>query len=239
MLKYVSFRKDLVELLKGLECDEPLPPVRQLICDYKVSLSTVRRVLDDLERDGKIVRKRGIGIFPLRSGCKKSRFTGLYLPGIDSIYYEHVLMGVAGLLRAESLPLLLFQGEGDGCSIWSELETVSGAVIMPSADNAENIDFIRNVRHIQGQGVKIVILDNPLPGLSTPFVGMNNYGAFSELSERLRAHGCRHIAVVGKSLTPSSTTSCNNSLISRAILITSLNSLGHNILKQIPCQIFM
>ena len=51
----------------------PLPSFRALAEDLLVSLITVKRAYEDLERDGIIYRKQGIGTFVSEDGVEKSR----------------------------------------------------------------------------------------------------------------------------------------------------------------------
>lgn len=52
---------------------DPLPSFRALAEDLMVSLITVKRAYEELERDGIIFRKQGLGTFVAEDGNTKSR----------------------------------------------------------------------------------------------------------------------------------------------------------------------
>jgi GntR family transcriptional regulator len=59
-----SQTRDLVlDLIEQLEVGEAIPSERQLSTDFGVSRLTVRAALDDLAREGYVVRRRGAGTF--------------------------------------------------------------------------------------------------------------------------------------------------------------------------------
>jgi GntR family transcriptional regulator len=56
-------RDRVVDLIEGLGVGEAIPSERQLSADLGVSRLTLRAALDDLVRDGYLVRRRGAGTF--------------------------------------------------------------------------------------------------------------------------------------------------------------------------------
>jgi GntR family transcriptional regulator len=56
-------RDRVVDLIEGLDVGEAIPSERQLSAELGVSRLTLRAALDDLVRDGSLVRRRGSGTF--------------------------------------------------------------------------------------------------------------------------------------------------------------------------------
>ena len=56
-----------------LEPATPLPSFRQLAAELMVSVITVKRAYEELERDGIIYRKQGLGTFVADDGATRSR----------------------------------------------------------------------------------------------------------------------------------------------------------------------
>ena len=63
MTKQRETRDRVLELIEALEIGEAIPSERQLTTDLGVSRLTVRAALDELVRDGYLVRRRGSGTF--------------------------------------------------------------------------------------------------------------------------------------------------------------------------------
>ena len=66
------------EISEGrLKANEPLPSFRELAKDLLVSIITVKRAYEELEREGIIYRKQGLGTFVSENGNVRSQETKL------------------------------------------------------------------------------------------------------------------------------------------------------------------
>src|SRR5215213_4578859 len=63
MTKQNETRERVLELIEQLGIGEAIPSERQLSADLRVSRLTVRAALDDLVREGYLLRRRGSGTF--------------------------------------------------------------------------------------------------------------------------------------------------------------------------------
>ena len=63
MTKQSEIRVRVLDLIEGLNMGDAIPSERQLSADLGVSRLTVRAALDDLVREGHLVRRRGAGTF--------------------------------------------------------------------------------------------------------------------------------------------------------------------------------
>ena len=66
-----GFKREISE--GRLVADTALPSFRQLAGELMVSLITVKRAYEELEREGIIVRRQGLGTFVARNGDDRSR----------------------------------------------------------------------------------------------------------------------------------------------------------------------
>jgi GntR family transcriptional regulator len=63
VIKYHSVRDEVRDLVAGLEVGDALPAERGLAASLGVSRMTLRRAIDELVREGHIVRRQGAGTF--------------------------------------------------------------------------------------------------------------------------------------------------------------------------------
>src|SRR5438309_8377477 len=63
MTKQAETRDQVLDLIEQLGVGESIPSERQLSADLGVSRLTVRAALDDLVREGYLIRRRGSGTF--------------------------------------------------------------------------------------------------------------------------------------------------------------------------------
>src|SRR5690625_3901848 len=62
-IKYHSIRDQIRTLLDDLEAGEALPPERTLAARFGVSRMTLRRAIEELIADGRLIRRQGAGTF--------------------------------------------------------------------------------------------------------------------------------------------------------------------------------
>lgn len=64
-MKYVHLRETLLELADEVGLGAPLPPERELAQRLGVSRMTLRRAVDSLVAQGRLIRRHGVGTFPV------------------------------------------------------------------------------------------------------------------------------------------------------------------------------
>lgn len=63
MAKYHSIRDEILDLVAELDVGDALPPERTLAPRFGVSRMTLRRAVEELVREGRLVRRQGAGTF--------------------------------------------------------------------------------------------------------------------------------------------------------------------------------
>lgn len=63
MAKYHSIRDEILDLIGGMEVGDVLPPERTLAPRFEVSRMTLRRAVEELVREGRLVRRQGAGTY--------------------------------------------------------------------------------------------------------------------------------------------------------------------------------
>jgi GntR family transcriptional regulator len=61
--KYEHVREQVLDLIEPLDVGAPIPPERELSARLGVARMTLRRAVDDLARDGYLIRRQGHGTF--------------------------------------------------------------------------------------------------------------------------------------------------------------------------------
>lgn len=85
--KYITVRDHLRQRLGGMEAGEQLPTESELCTQYNVSRITIRRAVEDLIRDGSLIRKQGSGTFKTKDD-----------PSTGEVLSEHI----RGFFRQQS-----------------------------------------------------------------------------------------------------------------------------------------
>ncbi len=67
--KYLRIRDQLAASLESMSLGQPLPPERELSQDFGVARMTLRRAVDALVADGRLLRGQGSGTFVAPSRC--------------------------------------------------------------------------------------------------------------------------------------------------------------------------
>lgn len=84
---------------------QPMPSFRALAEELMVSLITVKRAYEDLEREGIIYRKQGLGTFVSEDGALKSR--GVKVERAKELLRQGFQEGLEAGLSAEEMDALL------------------------------------------------------------------------------------------------------------------------------------
>lgn len=63
MAKYHSIRDEILDLIAEMDVGDALPPERTLAPRFAVSRMTLRRAVEELVREGRLVRRQGAGTF--------------------------------------------------------------------------------------------------------------------------------------------------------------------------------
>ncbi|MGC0145081.1 substrate-binding domain-containing protein [Pseudactinotalea sp. Z1732] len=157
-LKFRALAKDLrQEILSGRwEPGAKLPTEKELMAQRGLSLTTVRRALDELADDGLIVRRQGSGSYVStdpRAGAGAMRTIGVLVPSTTE-YYPRVLAGVESALSGASARMVLAcyhydaaEEERDMASLMAS--GIDGLIAVPdllsAADSQKKIEVLFNL----------------------------------------------------------------------------------------------
>ena len=109
-------RQIRAKILTGdLASGEPLPSIRGLAKGQRVSVITVQRAYDDLEREGLVRSRRGKGFWvaTIPEGRKNTMAEERFANGLETLVAHATAEGVSGADMRRILDLLLEQGDRD------------------------------------------------------------------------------------------------------------------------------
>ena len=184
------------------------PSEAELGHSFACSRQTVRRALEVLEEQGKIVRIQGSGTFVAERGQNGSLSTlgrpsltmtvGMIVTFMDNYIFPSIVKGVEGVFSERGFALQLIStnnlvtGEAKALEIMHKRQ-LDGLIVEPtrSALPCANIDLFRA---IEKQGTPMVFVDSYYPELSAPYVALDDVRAGYEATIHLIDRGHREIA---------------------------------------------
>ncbi|MBR7838494.1 substrate-binding domain-containing protein [Actinospica durhamensis] len=156
-----------------------LPTEQQLSASSGLSISTVRRAVDELVAEGLVVRRQGAGTFvlPPADRVRRQRLIGVIVPDA-AFYFPRVLKGIETVLSAAGARLQLAYSDYDQAA---ELRQLEGML-------AAGVDGLLITPTLTGSVPAEAVLGR-LAELSVPAVLMERRGtSLSDLNE----HVCTH-----------------------------------------------
>lgn len=176
-----------------LEPGARLPSETSLAEQYDVCRMTAHRAMNELMRQGLVVRRRRVGTVVAALSPRKAARVAVLTFAPDDFPSAGYLRGLRQGLPAEWPMLLCDTGEkGDHeAGLLKQVRHEADAIVcFPSAEAANT----QLLREIQESGTPIVFLDRVPEGLSADAVVSDNYGASRDALRRVTERGHRRIA---------------------------------------------
>ncbi len=180
-----------------LQPNQALPTELELAELYKVSRITSKRAMEELEREGLIIRKRGVGsvVAPLveRSGQSAGLLIAMVFPfkSAEGWVLEYV-RGAADFLETRRCFLAIrCSGERPEHEVLRQLahESVDGIIYYPDS-TIENEELLATMSY---SGLPIVTIDKYYDGIDISSVTSDNRGGMTEMVQHLVDIGHRKI----------------------------------------------
>jgi len=202
---YQVLKQDLEEMIRkgDLLPGEKVPSESELIARYKVSNTTARRCLDELQAAGWLERKRGKGTFVSRMATRLHRervalvvkdFLSLAHPFLATVVgtLEHAFESAGvHVVIVRAKPSADLEEEGQHLADVLEHENCRHAVILSNLPLRMLFPLLE--RNVCCLGVNTRYLDDRIPHVATDFAATRKT-SFMELASR----GHKHIAVLAE-----------------------------------------
>lgn len=188
---------------RGLRPGEKVCTEADLIRDYGVSVATVRKVLDDLSRQGITERRVGKGTFLKAAPGQPTRLSQVVLmlsvmtqmSAARDVYFGRIISSLEGVFSAAEQRFLLMSGNW-GRYPAEELSDIRSAnpaaIIFPYSFPAEK-PFIAQLTTL---GLPLILLNNPLPGAQAKQICFDDYSGGVQAAEYLLEKGHRQFGVI-------------------------------------------
>lgn len=188
---------------RGLQPGEKVCTEADLIRDYGVSVATVRKVLDDLSRQGITERRVGKGTFLKAAPGQPSRLSQVVLMlsvmtqmnAARDVYFGRIISSLEETFSAAEQRFLLMSGNW-GRYPAEELNDIRSAspaaIIFPYSYPSEK-PFVAQLTTL---GVPLILLNNPLAGAQALQICFDDYSGGVQAAEYLLGQGHRHFGVI-------------------------------------------
>ena len=196
---------------------ERLPTENELVDQFEVSLTTIKKALSLLVEEGRIVRISGKGTFPttsaLASGDRSDRAespktVGFLIPVLPDEFSRRLLKGVTERLAKDGVyPVigLTAPDSGQEAEVIRRMRDlgVEGLIICPLERELYNEEILR----LKLDRFPFLLVDRRLPGIETSYVIGDGRGLTRQAVEHLVSLGHERIALAATSLRPQLTQS--------------------------------
>jgi DNA-binding LacI/PurR family transcriptional regulator len=179
-----------------------LPAERRLASEHDISLSTVRRALEELATGGLVERRHGAGTFVAdpRARLQRPALVGVIVPSVNSFFAE-IIQGIEDEIGENGHRLVLYNSHYDPQREQRYLEglgkhQIDGLLIAPSLHSGDAGAYLRLLRDVRDR-LPTVYVERRLPDDEAEFVSSDPVAGAALAVRHLSRLGHRRIALVG------------------------------------------
>jgi DNA-binding LacI/PurR family transcriptional regulator len=207
-LKYLEFLEQMSAIVDRLGPGSRLPPIRTLMSELGASQATIERCLDELQRQGRIRRERGRGVFAMGIE-RRSNLIGIYTDGERSPYPNGLFLdGVRAAAQQAGFHVADFGPNGVFESQQVLLSTMcrmgfDGIIAALSTAGSLRIEEDRELLSFISQISVPIVTTRPLAAVFADSVTPDYYPAFHALGCHLRERSRQPVLFLGHDGLPS------------------------------------
>lgn len=177
---------------------------REVCNRFKVSRTTAVRSLNELVREGLLIRQRGRGTFVSTPSSGSPKFSaeagqqiGILLNGLTGQHTMAIIRGAEQVCRERGLHLLVFNSMASSAAEAMNIQRardagVIGLIVFP-VDGYANLACFRELDEAR---LPFVMVDRYYPSIPTDVVVPDNFAAGYQLTNHLIRKGHEHIATI-------------------------------------------
>lgn len=186
----------LLSLVQQRNEGDLLPSQSELCKQFDVSVITVRRALDDVERKGLIFRKKGKGTFVRKNKMPVRRCRIFLILSVYVTLHDEFIKGMVEQVRKSSTGLYIHHySDGDLLSLENTINEFNPDGILWVAPEGKNWPAV--AENLRSSGRNVMIFNRIAKNSHLSYVSGNNAGGIRELTELFIGHGRKRIAFFG------------------------------------------
>lgn len=201
MKKYEIIYSEIAKQINKheLEINSKIPSEQELCAKFSASRVTVRRSLEELEKDGYIRKQQGKGSIVIRDNIK-SKTVLLILPNIFKYIFSEVIKGIEHQLRESNISLLIATSYNDQSIergiIRHHIDMVDAIIFEPAQVN--NTNYSKSKTYHKLLSKPTVCINSSIPEFDIPSLTLDDKKNLELVSNYILSKNVKRILVLAK-----------------------------------------
>jgi GntR family transcriptional regulator of arabinose operon len=206
--RYQQLVNILTRMMKDgqFKVGEQIPSENELVEKLQVSRTTVRQALEELVQAGLLEKRKGQGTFYLGENGKRtserSHLIGVIMPSLTFTIYPQIIQGVEEVAHQFNYNVIFGNTNANEDKEIRLLEQIAErgveGLIIEVTRSAELTEQDKVYRMLKNLSVPLVLVDNPIEGISSSYVINDDRAGGVMAAEYLVQRGHKRIALVIK-----------------------------------------
>lgn len=201
MKKYQKIYEDIITDINSgtLKIGEIISSENSLAEQYDTSRATVRRALEELEKNGLIIKQQGKGSIVVSNNIK-TKTVLLILPNIFKYIFKDLIHGIEITLRKNGINLLIARSYNDQKIerdiIRTYISTVDAIILEPT--QAQYTKYLHSKTYASLERKPTVCINSKLENFDIPSLIVDDFQSMHMLTQHIVNNGSRRILVLAK-----------------------------------------
>lgn len=202
MPKYHQLKEELCDQIKRGELvpNQQLPTENSLAQQFKLSRHTVRTALDDLEKEGWIIREQGRGTFVSNRVANRIGCVAVIVKSITNHIFPEIIRGIYSVLIAAKYEIKIFltrnDHEREAEYLKQILESEIDGVIIEQAHNIFSTVNQKYFKALEQRRIPYLMIHSYCPELNPAYIVVDDYKGGYLATQYLLQLGHRRIACI-------------------------------------------
>ncbi len=201
MKKYQIIYEDIITDINSskLKIGESLPSENELALYYETSRATVRRALEELEKNNLIIKQQGKGSIVVSNNISRKTVL-LILPNLFKYIFQDLIMGIETTLRDHGINLLIARSYNDQKIerdiIRTYVSTVDGIILEPT--QAQYTKYINSKTYATLETLPTICINSKLENFNIPSLIVDDFKSMEQLTKHLVSKSPKRVLILAK-----------------------------------------